>query len=164
MSLPKRKHPRLKTYDYSLPGYYYVTVQGADATICFSTVGRGLAPAAVRNDLTPMGKIVEAQLLNLENRYHHVSVDRYIIMPTHLHAIIRLRETAGASPRPTLMDVIGAFKSLATRACNQYFATPGKTVFQTSFFEEVLRNEYAYLEACRYIDENPAKWLESHNG
>ena len=164
MNLPKRKHPRLNDYDYSLPGYYYATIQTANPSICLSTVGRGLAPAAAGVMLTPMGQIIESQLLNLENRYAHVKIERYIIMPTHLHVIIRLLETAGASPRPTLMDILGAFKSLSTRICNQLDGTPGRKLFQTSFYEEVLRNEYAYLEACRYIDENPIKWLELHQG
>jgi hypothetical protein len=161
----KRKHPRLKEYDYSLPGYYYVTIHGADASVCFSRVGRGLAPAdgAVVH-LTKLGEIARANLFALEERYPTVRIQRYVFMPTHLHAVIRLVETAGASPRPTLMDVIGAYKSLTTRACNREFGTPGRKIFQTSFYETVLRNEYAYVEACRYIDENPAKWFLSHGG
>ena len=57
------------------------------------------------------------------------------------------------------MDIVGAYKSLTTRAINQKQNTPGRKQFQTSFFETVLRSERAYQECWRYIDENPLKWL-----
>ena len=164
MELPKRKHPRLKDYDYSQPGYYYVTIHTASSHIVLSTVGRGLVPTAVDVILTETGLIAERQLMDLQKRYPHVRIERYVIMPTHIHLIVRLMDTAGASPCPTLMQAIGAFKSLTARECNQRDRTPGRKVFQASFYETVLKNEYAYLEACRYIDENPIKWLEVHDG
>lgn len=156
---PKRKHPRLKEYDYSQPGFYYVTIHIAENGPLLSTVGRGLAPAEAAIRLTQTGRIVYRQLLALEKRYGNVCIDRYVIMPTHVHVIVRLKETAGASPRPTLMDVVRTYKSLVTRECNSGSKTPGRRIFQTSFYETVLRNEAAYMECCRYIDENPVKWL-----
>ena len=126
-----------------------------------STVGRGLAPAGAVVQLTALGRIVEHQLISLEQRYTNVKIDKYAIMPNHIHTIIRLtEETAGASPRPTLMDVVGAYKSLMTRACNLADNTPGRKLFQTSFYDTVLRNEKAYQECWRYIDGNPGKWME----
>lgn len=155
MELQKRKHPRLKEYDYAQPGYYYVTIHIEKNGPILSSIGRGLNVI-----LSPIGLIVQEQLLLLEKRYPYVKIDKYVIMPTHIHAIIVLGEnTAGASPRPTLLDIICAFKSLTTRACNRIFNTPGKKLFQTSFYESVLRNEQAYLECWRYIDGNPGKWL-----
>lgn len=109
--------------------------------------------------LTPTGKIAREQLHSLQERFPIVRIDKYCIMPTHIHAIIQLaEEAAGASPRPTLMDVVRTFKSLTTRACNRASQTPGEQLFQTSFYEHVIRNEKAYLECWRYIDENPIKW------
>ena len=126
-----------------------------------SSIGRGLAPAEPVVVLTALGRIVQQQLLALEQRYSCVQIDKYIIMPNHIHAIIRLTgETAGVSPRPALMDVVGAYKSLTTRACNLADRTPGRKLFQTSFYESVLRNETAYQECWRYIDGNPGKWME----
>lgn len=160
MELPKRKHPRLKDYDYSQPGYYYVTIHTLDERTVLSRVGRGLAPAEPKVILSPTGQIALEQLLLLETRFSHVRIDKYVIMPTHIHAIIELcGYAAGASPRPTRMAVIGAYKSFTTRACNCKFQTPGQKRFQTSFYETVLRNEKAYQECWRYIDENPAKWF-----
>lgn len=66
---PERKHPRLKNYDYSLPGAYYVTVNSAGVHSVFSQirVGRGLAPAEVRLNTT--GRLLETQLLALPERH-----------------------------------------------------------------------------------------------
>ena len=160
MNFPKRKHPRLKKYDYSLPGYYYVTVHIEHNAPLLSriTAGTQMEPPAVI--LTAHGVIVQRQLLGLEQRYENVIVDKYVIMPTHIHVILRLLETtAGASPRPTISEVVGAFKSLTTRECNRRFETPGKKLFQTSFYETVLRDEPIYQACWNYIEGNPAKWL-----
>ena len=156
MEKPQRKYPRLKHYDYSQPGYYYVTIHTQEQEAVLPTVGRGLAPAV---HLTAIGKLAEQQLFQLEERFPFVRIDKYCIMPTHIHAIIRfLEESAGASPRPTLMDVVCAYKSVTTRMCNSCCHTPGRKLFQASFYEHVIRNEKAYLECWRYIDENPLKW------
>lgn len=64
-----------------------------------------------------------------------------------------LSKTAGASPRPTLSDMICVFKSLTTRRC-------GQSLFQTSFHDHIIRSETDYLRIWAYIDENPAKWSE----
>ena len=107
-----------------------------------------------------MGSIIREQLLELENRYPYVKIDKYVIMPTHFHAIIRL--TGGPEKpdlRPDLSAVIGAFKSLATRAVNEHMGIRGYRVFQVSFYDTVLRNEQAYRECWRYIDGNPSRWL-----
>ena len=168
MELPKRKHPRLKNYDYSLPGYYYVTIHVADPDTQLSIVGRGLAPTENRKlstveckiTLTPPGEIAKRQLGALEKRFPWLRVDKYVIMPTHIHMILCFSmETAGACPRPTLSEVVGAYKSLTTRVINQTLGTAGKKRFQTSFYETVLRNEAAYLACWQYIDENPLKWF-----
>ena len=153
----RRKHPRLKDYDDSQSGYYFVTVCSNKRRNLFScVVGRGLAPAEIR--LTECGKIIENELLRLTERYPHVSIDKYVIMPNHFHAIIAIGETAGASPRPTLCNIICAFKSLATRECRKQY--PDLQVFQTSYYEHVIRGDTDYREDWEYIENNPARWME----
>jgi len=123
-------------------------------------VGRGLAPAEL-SELTSMGKIVEEQLLDLPNRFPCIVIDKYVIMPNHVHVIfIILPISAGASPRPTIMDVVCAFKSLSTRLCNKDEGITGRKIWQDSFHEHIIRNEQAYQKICKYIDENPVKWEE----
>ena len=154
--LPKRKHPRLDNYDYSQPGAYFVTLCAHNRRCLFSRIlGRGLAPAEIQ--YTKYGKIAEQQLFLLEKRYAHLKIDRYVIMPNHIHAILILGdETAGASPRPTLMDVVCTYKSLTTRACKQKY--PIERIFQTSFYEHVIRGSKDYDEIAEYICNNPKQW------
>ena len=93
----------------------------------------------------------------MEIRYPFVKVDRYVIMPNHIHAILILeQETAGASPRPTLTDIICSYKSLTTRECKKVH--PIEKVFQTSFYEHVIRGREDYKEIAEYIQNNPKQW------
>ncbi|MBR3692092.1 MAG: transposase [Clostridia bacterium] len=153
-----RKHPRLKDSDYAAGGAYFVTVcTHVKAKTLGSVVGRGLAPAVPR--LTDCGRIVEQQLLDLENRFKHIKVDKYVIMPNHVHVIfIVMPAAAGASPRPTVSDVICAWKSLSARRCK----TEGKCqkLWQSSFYDHIIRDENDYLTRWNYIDTNPARWAE----
>ena len=87
-----------------------------------SAVGEGLAPPAYAIQLKPCGEIVKEHLLQIEQRFSTVCVKDYVIMPDHIHAIIFLHgNTGGASPSPTLDDVICAFKSLTSRRCKQKY-------------------------------------------
>ena len=120
-----------------------------------SIVGRGLAPA--ENQYSPYGVIAKKQLFQLESRYPFVKIDRYVIMPNHIHAIIKFTQApAGASPRPTLMDIVCAYKSLTTKACKK--VQPIEKVFQTSFYEHVIRGSADYQEIAEYIENNPKQW------
>ena len=164
--LPVRKHPRLKEFDYSQNGYYYVTIctQNNLPILSHVIVGRGLAPAdapTVEIELTVTGKIVEEQLLDLPNRFPCVNIDNYVIMPTHTHIIIIISgKAAGASPRPTLMDVVRVFKSMSTRLCNQNENILGRKIWQSSFYDKIIGNEEAYWSIWHYINENPDRWNE----
>ncbi len=156
----KRKHPRLANYDYSSAGAYFVTICTQNRRCVLSRiVGRGLAPAeATEIEYTSFGKIAEHQLLLLEKRYPCLTVDRYVIMPNHIHVILILNdEAAGASPRPTLMDIICTYKSLITRECKQNGF--GDKLFQTSFYEHIIRGLEDYEEIANYIYENPIRWF-----
>ncbi len=159
---PVRKHPRLKGYDYSRTGCYFVTIcTDENRPILSRVVGRGLAPAeSPRVELTEIGQILEAQICALNHRFPSVEIDHYVIMPTHLHMIVSIRETAGASPRPTLSQVVGACKSLTTRLANQVQNVHGRSIFQGSFHDHVIRSEADYLDHWNYISGNPGKWRE----
>lgn len=161
MELPKRKPNRLKQYDYAQNGAYFITIctQNRKEILSEITVGRGLAPAECK--LSEYGKIAEQELLNLEKRYAGVKIDKYVIMPDHIHAIISINNdiTAGASPRPTLSDMICTFKSITTRLCNKVHKE--KKIFQTSFYDHIIRGEEDFREIWEYIDGNPQKRREN---
>ena len=135
--LQKRKHPRLKNFDYSQNGSYFVTICTDEHKQILSSikVGRGLAPAEVV--LSPLGKIVKEQIEAISLRYAFVEVQKYVIMPNHIHMLIFIDGfSAGASPRPTLSDIICSFKSLATRECKKFILQKrfGKPRFMSTSF------------------------------
>ena len=158
----KRKHTRLTQYDYSQAGMYFVTMCTCNRECLLSqitSVGRGLAPAEIQ--LTETGRMIEEQLMCLPQRYSFVTIEKYVVMPNHLHVIFSFAEAAaGASPRPTLIQVVGAYKSLTTRQRNLQQNTPGRQLWQDSFYEHIIRDENDFLRIWQYIDTNPAKWLE----
>lgn len=169
MELPKRKHPRLKNYDYSSNGYYFITfcVENPKvmlSTVELSSVGRGLDPAVAKAtvSLTDYGKIVEEEILGVQEKYEIVKIDKYCIMPNHVHLIIAIDDyevSAGSRPRPTVPDIMKIIKSKSARRFNQLDNTPGRKVYQTSYMDEIIGSVKYYEEVWRYIDENPAKWL-----
>lgn len=112
------------------------------------TVGEGLAPPEMK--LSVIGNAVKEQLLSIHNRYKNVTIENYVIMPNHLHMIMRLENPCDYSDSAdkcstqldTLHDIICSFKSLATRSCRQIgFNNP---VWQRSYFEHIIRNEDDY--------------------
>jgi REP element-mobilizing transposase RayT len=126
--LPKRKSIRLKHYDYSADGYYFVT-------IC-SQGGRAVLE---KND-----KIIEAVLADLPVRFPGVTIDYHVLMPSHVHVIFVLE---GA--KVPLCEVVRALKALVTRKSGI------KEVWQRGYYEHVIRNEGALLRIRRYIQNNP---------
>ena len=162
-SLPQRKHPRLKHYDYSTAGAYYITICTHNRQCLLSRIiGGGMEPAEIQ--YTPYGIIAEEQLFLLEKRYPSLKVDQYVIMPNHIHVIFVLENTAGVpkgisfghSPRPTIKDVVCAYKSLTTIRCK--VVRPIGKLFQTSFYEHVIRGREDYEEIAEYIINNPKQW------
>lgn len=153
--LPQRKHPRLNQYDYSSPGAYFITICTENRRCLLShIVGRGLGPA--ETVYTTYGKIAKEQLFLLEERYSNLKIDRYVIMPNHIHAIFILDEAVEINPRPTITDIVCAYKSLTTRECKK--VQPIDKMFQTSFYEHVIRGQADYDEIVEYIANNPKRW------
>ena len=160
--MPKRTHPRLRDYDYSLTGAYFVTICTHNKKCTLSRiVGRGLAPAETNKvEYTLLGEIAEQQLLLLKERYPCLVIDQYVIVPNRIHVIFFLTdEAAGASPRPTIMDVVCAYKSLTTKECRKH-GVQGK-IFQTSFHDHIIRDRKDLEKHVAYIGENPLKWTSN---
>ena len=154
-NLPKRKHPRLARYDYNTAGAYFITICTQNRQCLLShIVGRGLAPAEIQ--YTIYGRIAKEQLLLLEQRYPSLKIDQYVIMPNHIHAILLLEEMARDPQPPTIMDIVCAYKSLTTMHCKK--AQPIDKLFQTSFYEHVIRGREDYNEIVEYIANNPKQW------
>ena len=157
MNQPQRKHIRLPDYDYSSAGAYFITICAKDKQHLFSEITLTEA-GIVLPILTLIGKIAEEQLKALTERYPHVSVAHYVIMPDHIHMILHFQSHVDdPAPRADLKAILCAYKSLTTRAIKQQYPQIS-AVFQTSFFEHVIRNRQDYEEKEQYIRNNPAKW------
>ena len=153
--LPKRKHTRLKHYDYSTTGAYFITICTYNRRCLLSRiVGRGLAPAEIQ--YTAYGKIAQEQLLLLEQRYPSMKIEQYVIMPNHIHILMLLSNTSEENRRNTVMDIICAYKSLTTRQCK--IVQPIDKLFQPSFYDHVIRGSEDYEEIAEYIVNNPKQW------
>ncbi len=158
--LPQRKRIRLPKYDYSSTGLYFITICTKDKRCVLGTVvGQELAPAEIT--LSAVGRIAEEELHALIKRFPHLNVDKYCIMPNHIHMILGL-VAARASPRPTqgIPQIIGTFKSITTRRKNGREGMFGRSLWQTSYYDHIIRNDADYLRIWQYIDSNPAKWVE----
>ena len=93
--LPKRSHPRLKSYDYT-HGWYFVTVCTDKHRECLGhiSVGRGdHTPPHVK--LSPMGQVVEKYIQGINTAHPNVSVDTYVVMPNHVHMVIAMEAAGG---------------------------------------------------------------------
>lgn len=148
----------MKSFDYSENHRYFITICSDGKRKIFSdiSVGEGLAPPVIH--LSAIGKIIEEQLLALSTRYAEIEIENHVIMPNHLHMILRLENTGGASPSPTTHDIICTLKSLVTRSCRQ-IGYRGN-IWQRSYYEHIIRNEDDYKNTWIYIDNNPARWSE----
>ncbi len=157
MMLPKRKPTRLKDYDYSQNGGYFVTLCSHNKQCIFSRVVGGGAFDAPQNHLSETGKIAEKYILSTNN-ISDVTVDKYVIMPNHIHLILIVNNVGGTSraPSPTnniISHTISTFKRFVNKEV-------GNNVFQRSFHDHIIHDERDYLKIWNYIDTNPEKWSE----
>ena len=157
-----RKNIRLKGYDYGQAGLYFVTV-------CTNFKEKILWQEVTDDEifLSPIGKAVEDCIKFIDKNYENVVIDKYCIMPNHIHLIIDLgfsESRRGSLPlrelenqnNIELHNVIGRMKSYTTR---QYKILSGNTVlWQRNFYEHIIRNDEDYAEKWQYIDENVLKW------
>ena len=167
---PKRKRIRLSDYDYSASGAYFVTICTHEKKHFLSdiTVGALHEAPAVQIRLTSAGKAVQRVIQSIPMRYPNIQIDRYVIMPNHIHLLLRitgeraihespLRED-GKSARSLLAQAIGYLKMNSSKLIHAH--DPELKIWQRSYYEHVIRNERDYEEVWNYIDQNPAKWAD----
>ena len=106
------------------------------------------------------GKIAEEEINNLKNRYKNISIDNYIIMPNHIHLIIKIKEKTNIN----VGDIICTYKSITTKRCNKKNKIKGKQIWQRNYYEHVIRNEKEYYKILEYMNNNPIRWLEKKTG
>ena len=150
-----RRSIRLKGYDYSQSGAYFVT-------IC--THNRGLL-----FEEEEVKKILDKEWLNTGGIRQNVILDEFVVMPNHLHGIIMIIQGVGAycdtplqnrfkSPSKTVGAIIRGFKSTTTRQINLFHNTPGIPIWQRNYYDHIVRNEDEMNKIREYIRNNPLKW------
>jgi len=168
-----RRAIRLKDYDYSRAGYYFVTV-------CVNN--RELSLGEIKNDCrgtaccapNKYGKIVYDEWINTGKFRKNVELDEFIVMPNHFHGIVVINESgmvSGTARRaPTqgfgkpvagsLSTIMRSFKSAVTKQINESRNMPGAQFWQRNYYEHVIRDEDDLNRIREYIVNNPAKWQE----
>ena len=184
-----RRTIRLKEYDYSQAGAYFVTICAWQRECLFGNIVDG------KMFLNDLGTIIKKIWCNLPEHFHNTSLDEYVIMPNHFHGILTINKTVGAkqassalpafvgdnaanndgnadkgraSIHGTISDsfsaVIQNFKSVSSRKINKYRNSPGCPVWQRNYYERVIRNDDELSRAREYIVNNPMKWeLDKEN-
>ncbi|MEG2378114.1 MAG: transposase, partial [Clostridia bacterium] len=110
------------------------------------------------NKLNTWGEIAKTELLNISNHFEGVRIDKYVIMPNHIHTIIVIGcgdKCQPLKPPPTLSTIVGLYKSGVSKRIHEI--RPNIIIWQKSFNDRIIRNEQGYHEAWKYIDENPSK-------
>ena len=153
--LTKRKPIRLKNHDYSLNGYYFITICSKDRQNIFGEIVNDEKSVGA-NGRWPVSNGIKIKL------------DRYIIMPNHLHCIIIINHnlTGGQPSAPTgninrkhtLSSFVSGFKSIVTKRVNILLNTPRKPVWQRSFYDHIIRNDRSLNAIREYISNNPVNW------
>ncbi len=145
---PTRKKNRLENYDYSLPGFYFIT---------FCTEGRKCILGSIEENaddakicLSQFGKITQDAIERISKSYSGVFVDSFVIMPNHVHMILVLQD--GFDQLPTISRVVQQTKGLISKRV-------GQRIWQVHFHEHVIRGEQDYREIWEYIEQNPEKWM-----
>ena len=161
-NLPKRKQIRIDNYDYSTPGAYFITVCTANREKCFWSDRRCELCSPANVPLSDIGIIVNNEIQKLGSVYDTVQVDKYCIMPDHIHLIISIdTDESGRTRRgelrspvsaPTISRVMKQFKGAITKQV-------GKPIWQKSFYDHGIRNQQDYNEIWQYIENNPLKYL-----
>lgn len=160
---PQRIYTRLRGYDYSQPGFYFVTICTHDHSSILGSVETG------QMGLSAFGGIVHECWKDVPRHYGGVTNDLFIVMPNHVHGIIVLRgedphppERSGSKPDRTevhsLSEIVRGFKTYSARRINDRRRSPGVPVWQRGFYEHVVRNDHEYRRIGEYIRQNPERW------
>ena len=165
MALPQRKPMRLKGYDYSSAGCYFVTICTHEGLFLF---GDG-------EKLNSFGEIVDCEIQKISSRYSDVKIDNYIIMPNHIHMMVTIgceklsndddtiiNEIIGNERHSHLKTIVGLFKSGVTKEIHRISPETDK-IWQKSYYDHIIKNQKDYNETWDYIDANPIRWKIKYN-
>ncbi len=156
--LPQRRSVRLSGYDYSQPGWYFVTIMAQRNVRLFGNI----APDATVS-YSRIGAQVCQELSDFAARYPLLHLDTWVLMPNHIHFIVGLLPATAAAPARTIGQLVGAFKATTTSRTRSLRSLPG-SLWQRSYHEHVIRNASELAVYREYVRNNPRRWLEKKQG
>ena len=163
----RRKSIRLKGYDYSQPGAYFVTICTKNRKAIFGDVVDG------EMRMSQMGEIASRCWREIPDHFTNVELDEFVVMPNHVHGIIVILDDVNSvgviheSPLPKttterrrmlLPKIIGRFKMNSAKRINLLRNSSGIPVWQRNYFEHIVRDEKSMTRIREYIDTNPQRW------
>ncbi|HEY9692650.1 MAG TPA: transposase [Oculatellaceae cyanobacterium] len=143
-----RRSIRLPGYDYTQAGLYFITICIWQRECLLGHVINSTV------ELNRYGQVVQYNWNLLAKKFTNVQLDEFVIMPNHIHGVIKLIES-GNQP---LSEVIRSFKTSSTRRINQLRESIGVPVWQRNYYEHIIRNEESFNIICEYIINNPLSW------
>lgn len=143
-NLPKRKELRLKDYDYSKKGMYFLTICVKDR---IEILGKIINENRI--ELSNEGNIAKQSIEQIEQKYTGIIIDEYIIMPNHIHMIIIVDKENNI----TISRLIKQYKMYVSKEVKYGF-------WQKSFYEHIIRNEKEYIKISEYIQNNVRNWKQ----
>ncbi len=148
MTLPKRKSPRIPGYDYATGNYYFITICTHEKKCLFGK------PDA----LNEFGMIAKANIEFISTHYPQITVEKFVVMPNHIHMILVLDNCENTDKEPSVTKVVGQYKMSVTKEIHK--RNKDLQVWQRSFHDHIIRNQEGYNNIWEYIAYNPVKWEE----
>ena len=143
----ERKSPRVKGYDYSQRGFYFLTVCSRDMKCVFGSVELDSV------NLSALGSLVSSSWSEIPRWFPSVALYEFVVMPNHFHGIVEILETKHA-----LKDIVGSFKSSVTRRARERSLIGREDLWQRKYYDHIIRSERALTNIREYIRNNPIKW------
>jgi len=152
--LKQRKSNRLRNYDYSQGGYYFITICTQDRIEWFGKIQNGVI------ELNENGAIAVKQWIWLGEQYPYVVLDSYAVMPNHFHGIMGINAGNGRGRSlqkiKSLSELVGAFKTTSSKLIHRIGV--GGFLWQKSFYDHIIRDELSLNRIRKYIMNNPKQW------
>ena len=162
MEFTQRKNHRLDGCVYNQDGTYFITICTQDRKKILSRISED--SQVLSPELLPHGEIADKYIRQMDSFYGYLSVDKYVIMPDHIHFLITVHQGEGHPGRgvPTeRTSIISRFVGTFKRYCNKEY---GGNIWQSRYYDHVIRNQQDYNEIWEYIEYNPQKWIIQKRG